>query len=273
MAAASTSVNGYLTSTDWNTFNGKTRNLGTVTGVTGTAPVSSTGGTAPVISMAAASTSVNGYLTSTDWNTFNGKQAALSTASASVSGILSSTDWSTFNGKQASGSYVTVGGALGTPSSGTLTNCTFPTLNQSTSGSAGTFTSTTQNSQFNSIGVGTAASTTAGEIRATNDITAYYSDDKLKTKLGNITNALEKVKSLNGFYYEANQTAQDLGYKVKREVGLSAQQVQKILPEIVVPAPISDKYLTIHYDRVIPLLVEAIKELEEQVRDLKSKLP
>jgi hypothetical protein len=45
------------------------------------------------------------------------------------------------------------------------------------------------------------------------------------------------------------------------------------MPEIVGPAPISDKYLTIHYDRIIPLLVEAIKELEEQVRDLKSKLP
>ena len=50
---------------------------GTVTGVTGTAPVVSSGGTAPAISMAAATTSVNGYLTSTDWNTFNGKQASL----------------------------------------------------------------------------------------------------------------------------------------------------------------------------------------------------
>jgi hypothetical protein len=66
--------------------------------------------------MAAASTSTNGYLTSTDWNTFNGKQAA--------------------------GSYVTVGGALGTPSSGTLTNCTFPTLNQNTTGTAANVTGT-----------------------------------------------------------------------------------------------------------------------------------
>ena len=87
-----------------------------VTSVTGTAPVVSSGGTTPAISMAAASTSVSGYLTSTDWNTFNGKQAA--------------------------GSYVTVGGALGTPSSGTLTNCTFPTLNQNTTGSAGSVATT-----------------------------------------------------------------------------------------------------------------------------------
>jgi len=90
MAAATTSTNGYLTSTDWNTFNNK--GSGTVTSVTATSPVTSTGGTAPVIAMPAATTSVNGYLTSTDWNTFNGKYS--------------------------------VGGALGTPSSGTVTNLT-----------------------------------------------------------------------------------------------------------------------------------------------------
>jgi hypothetical protein len=75
MPAATTSVSGYLTSTDWNTFNSK--GSGTITSVTGTAPVVSSGGTTPAISMAAANTSVNGYLTSTDWTTFNGKQAAL----------------------------------------------------------------------------------------------------------------------------------------------------------------------------------------------------
>lgn len=71
---------------------------GGVTSVTGTAPVVSSGGTTPAISMAAATASVSGYLTSTDWNTFNNKQPA--------------------------GSYLTSGGALGTPSSGTATNLT-----------------------------------------------------------------------------------------------------------------------------------------------------
>jgi hypothetical protein len=159
---------------------------------------------------------------------------------------------------------------LGTPASGNLSNCTFPTLNQNTSGSAATFTSTTQNSQFNSIGVGTPGSGTAGEIRATNNITAYYSDDRLKTRLGNIENAIDKVLSLNGFYYEANETAQELGYVVRKEVGVSAQEVQKILPEIVVPAPIDDKYLTVHYERLVPLLIEAIKEQQEQINTLKE---
>jgi hypothetical protein len=71
ISQATTSTNGYLSSTDWNTFNNK----GTVTSVTGTAPVVSSGGATPAISMAAATTSVNGYLTSSDWNTFNGKQS------------------------------------------------------------------------------------------------------------------------------------------------------------------------------------------------------
>jgi hypothetical protein len=171
------------------------------------------------------------------------------------------------------GAVVLFNGALGTPSSGTLTNCTFPTLNQNTTGSAATFTSTSQNSQFNSVGVGTAASATAGEIRATNAITSYYSDDRLKTRTGNIENALEKVLSLDGFHYHANETAVALGYDAsKQEVGLSAQQVQAVLPEVIAPAPIDPQYMTMHYERLVPLLVEAIKEQQKQIEELKAKL-
>jgi hypothetical protein len=146
------------------------------------------------------------------------------------------------------------------------------TITGSVSGSAATFTSTAQNSQFNSIGIGTAASSTTGEIRATGEITAYYSDDNLKTRLGTIDNALDKLCSLTGFYYQANETAQALGYKVKREVGVSAQEVQKVMPEIVSSAPIDDKYLTIHYERLIPLLIESIKELKNEVDVLKGQI-
>jgi hypothetical protein len=126
----------------------------------------------------------------------------------------------------------------------------------------------TANVSMSSLGVGTAASGTNGEIRATNNITAYYSDDRLKTKLGDIKNALEMVTSLTGFYYEANQTAQNLGYSVQKEVGLSAQEVQKVLPEVVVPAPIDEQYLTIRYEKMIPLLVQAIKELNDKIDNL-----
>ena len=138
MPAATSSVNGYLTSTDWNTFNNK--GSGTVTSVSATAPITSSGGATPNLAMPAATGSVNGYLTSTDWTTFNSKGsgtvtsvAALTlgttgtdlsstvangtttpvitlqvpTASATNRGALSSTDWSTFNGKAPAVTYTT----------------------------------------------------------------------------------------------------------------------------------------------------------------------
>ena len=131
---------------------------------------------------------------------------------------------------------------------------------------------TNTNTQLASLGVGTAASGTAGEIRATNNITAFFSDDRLKTRLGGIENALEKVRSLEGFFYEPNDVAQALGYDKTREVGVSAQQVQKILPEIVVPAPIDATYWTVRYEKLVPLLIEAIKKLDSELQSLKAKL-
>ena len=128
------------------------------------------------------------------------------------------------------------------------------------------------NFQINSLGVGTGASGTAGEIRATNNVIAYYSDDRLKTRLGRIENALDKICSLEGFYYEANELAQSLGYTAQREVGISAQGTQAEMPEIVKPAPIDDTYLTVQYERFAPYIIEAIKELRAEVNALKQKL-
>ena len=165
-------------------------------------------------------------------------------------------------------------GATGTSGYSGYSGATGGTGSTGTSGYSGYsgFASTSGSYQIGSLGVGTAASGTTGEIRATNNVTAYYSDDRLKTKLGNIENALEKLRTLNGFYYEANEVAQALGYDVKREVGVSAQQVQAVLSEIVVPAPIDEKYWTVRYERLSALIIEAIKELADQVDEIKSKL-
>jgi hypothetical protein len=140
-------------------------------------------------------------------------------------------------------------------------NAATATTASSCSGNAATATTATN------LSGGTVAATT---ITATGNITAYFSDERLKTRLGTIENALAKVQTLDGFYYEPNETAQALGYEVKREVGVSAQQVQAILPEIIAPAPIDNQYLTVDYERLVPLLIEAIKELKAEVDELKK---
>jgi hypothetical protein len=112
-----------------------------------------------------------------------------------------------------------------------------------------------------------------GNLQCTGDITAFVSDERLKTRVDTIDNAVEKVCSLNGFIYKFNDTAKDLGFDTeKREVGLSAQEVEKVLPEVIKPAPVDNKYKTLDYAKVVPLLVEAIKEQQEQIEDLQKKL-
>jgi hypothetical protein len=109
----------------------------------------------------------------------------------------------------------------------------------------------------------------SGNITATGNITGYYSDDRLKTKLGKIENALDKLCSLEGFLFKANATAQELGYTDEVQVGVSAQSTQAVLPEIVHPAPIGHDYLTVDYARMMPLVIEAIKELRAEFQALK----
>jgi len=119
-----------------------------------------------------------------------------------------------------------------------------------------------------------------GEIACDGDISAYYSDERLKTKISNINSPLEIINGLNGFYYIPNSLAHINGItNTKQEVGLSAQDVQKVLPEIVKIAPFDlaidnegekisksgSNYLTISYERLVPVLVEAIKKLNNDI--------
>jgi len=139
--------------------------------------------------------------------------------------------------------------------------------------SIGQAVATSSNVQFNSLGVGTAGSATAGEIRATNNITAYYSDIRLKTKIGDIEDPLGKVHAIKTMLYHANEIAVALGYDASiQEVGVSAQSVQAVQPEAVAPAPIDERYLTVRYEKLVPLLIEAIKALDHKVDALAKEL-
>jgi hypothetical protein len=187
-------VNSAITINGTSTSLGGSISVGTVTSVTGTSPVVSSGGNTPAISMPAATTSVSGYLTSTDWNTFNGKSntngtvtsvAALTigttgtdlsstvatgtttpvitlqvpTASATNRGALSAADWTTFNNKGA-GTVTSVGGT-GTVNGITLTGTVTSTGNLTLGGTLANVSLATQvtgNLPVTNLNSGTSAS-------------------------------------------------------------------------------------------------------------------
>jgi len=124
--------------------------------------------------------------------------------------------------------------------------------------------------QFNSIGVGTAASTTAGEIRAIGDITAYYSsDERLKENITPISNALEKVNQISGNTYDWKEGYNEIHSHKGNDVGVIAQEIESILPQIVTNR--DNGYKAVQYEKIIPLLIEAIKELSTKIDRLENK--
>ena len=125
------------------------------------------------------------------------------------------------------------------------------------------------------------------EIRCTQDIIAFYSDERLKEKLGSIESPLDKISKLDAFYYSNNDLAKEKGFEDnKKQIGLSAQQVKEVLPEVVHSAPFDtdfdedgnmfstsgEDYLTLKYDRLVPLLVEGIKEQTEIVKTQQKEI-
>ena len=157
--------------------------------------------------------------------------------------------------------------------SATDTNTDTNTVTTNIAGTGVSVSSGTGNSTI-SIGqtVNTNSTVQFGEVRSTGDIIAYYSDDRLKDRQGNIENALDKVTSLDGFYFKQNDVANELlpQYKDKLQVGVSAQQVKEVLPEVIQDAPIDSQYMSVQYDKIVPLLIEAIKELKKEIQSLKS---
>ena len=129
--------------------------------------------------------------------------------------------------------------------------------------------------QFGSFGVGTAASGTTGEIRATNNITAYFaSDRRLKENIQPVSDALGKLQNISGVTFdwsdeEIERRGGEDGYFVrKHDVGVIAQEIEVVLPEAVATRP--DGYKAVRYELLVPLLIEAIKEQQNQIDELKG---
>jgi hypothetical protein len=121
---------------------------------------------------------------------------------------------------------------------------------------------------FNSagnFGIGTTAPAyklvVAGDIYATGDVMGF-SDERLKTDIYTIPNALNKVESMRGVNYTMKSTG-------KRSVGVIAQEMQQVLPEVIAE---KEEYLGVSYGNIVGVLIEAIKELSQKIKDLESKL-
>lgn len=107
-----------------------------------------------------------------------------------------------------------------------------------------------------------------GGILATGDVTAYGSSDaRLKTNLEPIANAVDKVNTLTGYTFNWNEQAVGKDTTV-REAGIIAQDVDAVLPEVVTTR--KDGYMAVKYEKIVPLLIEAIKEQDDKIKRLEA---
>ena len=102
--------------------------------------------------------------------------------------------------------------------------------------------------------------TVTGTVLSNNNITAF-SDIRLKTNIKKIDCALEKVCKINGYTFDINN---------KKGTGVIAQEIQKILPEVVIETDTEEKYLSVAYGNIVGLLIEAIKDLKSEIEVLKN---
>jgi len=110
-----------------------------------------------------------------------------------------------------------------------------------------------------------------GAITATGDVTAFFTSDKnLKQNIVNIDNSLDKVSKLNGVYYNWTKEALEKNKHLvdEKEVGVIAQDVEAVLPELV--ATREDGSKAVRYERLCAVLIESIKELKKEIQELKT---
>tara|TARA_R110000803_G_scaffold148262_2_gene213677 strand:- start:8517 stop:10400 length:1884 start_codon:yes stop_codon:yes gene_type:complete len=126
---------------------------------------------------------------------------------------------------------------------------------------------TSDDVRFDSFGVGTAASGTTGEIRATGDITAYYSsDERLKENFAPLEGALDKVNAMGGYEFDWKEGIEDVVSKTGHDIGVKAQEVQAQYPELVHER--DNGYLAVDYIKLNAVLIQAVKELSAKVDEL-----
>jgi hypothetical protein len=118
---------------------------------------------------------------------------------------------------------------------------------------------------------------TNGEIRATNEITAYYSSDiNLKENIRLIDNPVTLINQIRGVYFDwkddyiQSRGGEDGFFVRKSDVGVIAQEIEKILPDIV--ATRDNGFKAVRYEKIVPLLIEAVKSLSSEIEEIKKKI-
>jgi len=262
--------------------------------------VSFAGGTGMDVTHSGDTITITNTSTNTDTNTvtnIDGDTGSATTFSGSGSNkvtIAGGTGIST----AISGNTLTVNYNLGTPA--ITSNGVVPSLNSGisaaevrsligagTSSTGGTVTSVSAGTgmSFSTItgsgsvgmastfpGTYTIGTTTSHDLRAIGDVVAFFtSDETLKENIEIIPNALDKVKLIKGVTFDWKDeylTEERKEYIRKRDTGIIAQDVQKVLPEVVHEK--EDGTLGVRYEKIIGLLVESIKELSAEIEELKS---
>ena len=185
-----------------------------------------------------------GTITTGTWNGTAISSANLDSDTAHLSGTQ------TFSGAKAFTENITANGLLSVTGAGTST--------------------------FNShlkahcLGIGMDPSYTTGEIVAAADIIAYASSDKrLKENIKPIENPLGKIAQISGNTFDWIENSEVHSHKGS-DIGVIAQEIEAVLPELVTTR--ENGYKAVQYDKVVALLIEAVKEQQTQIDELKSKL-
>jgi len=126
---------------------------------------------------------------------------------------------------------------------------------------------TTSDVRHNSLGIGMAASATAGRIDASGDIVAYSTSDRnFKENITPIPNALEKISKISGNTYDWKEDMKDFHGFEGNDVGVIAQEIEEVLPQLVTTRETG--YKAVKYDKLVALLIEGIKEQQTQIHNL-----
>lgn len=205
------------------------------------------------------------------------KKTAANTWSLDTSAYLTSSDLGSYlTSSTAASTYapLTGTGASGTWSISISGNAA--TATTATTATTANATNTANNYQVNSLGVGTAGSGTTGEIRATNNVSAYYSSDqKFKENIRNIPNAAATATAIGGKLFDWTDTyiaehgGIDNYFLRKEDFGIIAQDAQKYFPIAVRTRP--DGSLAVDYEKLSALALAAIAELTKRVELLETK--